>query len=59
MDLIGFIRIYFQRWNKEFSSEKAGSVKAAEREKILKLLANGHDKYLEIKSNLEEGTKVG
>ncbi|VDN50231.1 unnamed protein product [Dracunculus medinensis] len=45
------------RWNKEFSSEKAGSVKAAEREKILKLLANGHDKYLEIKSNLEEGTK--
>ncbi|VDO35985.1 unnamed protein product [Onchocerca flexuosa] len=44
-------------WNKKFSSEKASSNSAAERERILKILANGHDKFLEIKSNLDEGTK--
>ncbi|MCP9260327.1 Apoptosis-linked 2-interacting protein X 1 [Dirofilaria immitis] len=44
-------------WNKKFSSEKASSQSAAERERILKILANGHDKFLEIKSNLDEGTK--
>ncbi|KHN82501.1 Apoptosis-linked protein [Toxocara canis] len=44
-------------WNKKFCAEKAGSSGAAERERILKMLANGHDKYVEIKSNLQEGTK--
>lgn len=50
-----FIKI----WNKKFCAEKAGSSGAAERERMLKMLAIGHDKYLEIKSNLQEGTKVG
>ncbi|VDK46269.1 unnamed protein product [Anisakis simplex] len=44
-------------WNKKFTAERAGSSSAAERERILKMLANGHDKYVEIKSNLQEGTK--
>ncbi|EJD74895.1 apoptosis-linked 2-interacting protein X 1 [Loa loa] len=44
-------------WNKKFGSEKASSQGAVERERILKILANGHDKFLEIKSNLDEGTK--
>ncbi|VDO12623.1 unnamed protein product [Brugia timori] len=44
-------------WNKKFCSEKASSQGAVERERILKILANGHDKFLEIKSNLDEGTK--
>uniref|UniRef100_A0A915BQV0 MHD domain-containing protein n=1 Tax=Parascaris univalens TaxID=6257 RepID=A0A915BQV0_PARUN len=44
-------------WNKKFCAEKAGSSSAVERERMLKMLANGHDKYLEIKSNLQEGTK--
>uniref|UniRef100_A0A8R1TL16 BRO1 domain-containing protein n=1 Tax=Onchocerca volvulus TaxID=6282 RepID=A0A8R1TL16_ONCVO len=44
-------------WNKKFGSEKASSQSAAERERILKILANGYDKFLEIKSNLDEGTK--
>uniref|UniRef100_A0A915PG01 ALIX V-shaped domain-containing protein n=1 Tax=Setaria digitata TaxID=48799 RepID=A0A915PG01_9BILA len=44
-------------WNKKFGSEKAASQSAVERERILKILANGHDKFLEIKSNLDEGTK--
>ncbi|VDN82687.1 unnamed protein product [Brugia pahangi] len=44
-------------WNKKFCSEKASSQGAVERERILKILANGHDKFVEIKSNLDEGTK--
>uniref|UniRef100_A0A915BQU5 MHD domain-containing protein n=2 Tax=Parascaris univalens TaxID=6257 RepID=A0A915BQU5_PARUN len=46
-----------EMWNKKFCAEKAGSSSAVERERMLKMLANGHDKYLEIKSNLQEGTK--
>ncbi|KAL3998585.1 Apoptosis-linked gene 2-interacting protein X 1 [Acanthocheilonema viteae] len=46
-----------QLWNNKFGSEKASSQRAVERERILKILANGHDKFLEIKSNLDEGTK--
>uniref|UniRef100_F1KVB4 Apoptosis-linked gene 2-interacting protein X 1 n=1 Tax=Ascaris suum TaxID=6253 RepID=F1KVB4_ASCSU len=46
-----------EMWNKKFCAEKAGSSGAAERERMLKMLAIGHDKYLEIKSNLQEGTK--
>lgn len=44
-------------WNKKFCTEKTSTANAAERERILKMLATGHDKFLEIKSNLEEGTK--
>ncbi|VDK84872.1 unnamed protein product [Litomosoides sigmodontis] len=44
-------------WNNKFASEKTSSQRAVERERILKILANGHDKFLEIKSNLDEGTK--
>uniref|UniRef100_A0A0R3RFX1 BRO1 domain-containing protein n=1 Tax=Elaeophora elaphi TaxID=1147741 RepID=A0A0R3RFX1_9BILA len=44
-------------WNNKFGSEKASSRGAVERERILKILANGYDKFLEIKSNLDEGTK--
>ncbi|VDM96515.1 unnamed protein product [Thelazia callipaeda] len=44
-------------WNKKFCSEKAGSQNAVERERMLKILATSYDKFLEIKSNLDEGIK--
>uniref|UniRef100_A0A0N5AMA9 BRO1 domain-containing protein n=1 Tax=Syphacia muris TaxID=451379 RepID=A0A0N5AMA9_9BILA len=45
-------------WNKKFCTEKSSTTNAAERENMLKMLANGHDKFIEIKSNLDEGTKA-
>ncbi|CAJ0578562.1 unnamed protein product, partial [Mesorhabditis spiculigera] len=46
-----------QTWNNKFMGEKQGSAAGAERERVLKTLACGHDAFIELKSNLEEGTK--
>ncbi|KHJ80957.1 hypothetical protein OESDEN_19362 [Oesophagostomum dentatum] len=46
-----------QTWNNRFTSDKSGSGTGAERERVLKMLASGHDAFLELKGNLEEGTK--
>lgn len=48
-----------QTWNTRFTNEKSGSGSGAERERVLKMLAAGHDSFNELKGNLEEGTKVG
>ncbi|WKX95147.1 hypothetical protein Q1695_011978 [Nippostrongylus brasiliensis] len=46
-----------QTWNNRFTNEKSGSGSGAERERVLKMLAAGHDSFQELKGNLEEGTK--
>uniref|UniRef100_A0A8R1ITV2 ALIX_LYPXL_bnd domain-containing protein n=1 Tax=Caenorhabditis japonica TaxID=281687 RepID=A0A8R1ITV2_CAEJA len=46
-----------QTANNQFTGEKSGSSAGAERERILKMLAQAADAYAELKANLEEGTK--
>ncbi|CAD54152.1 Apoptosis-linked gene 2-interacting protein X 1 [Caenorhabditis elegans] len=46
-----------QAANNTFTGEKTGSSTGAERERILKMLAQASDAYVELKANLEEGTK--
>ncbi|GMT17146.1 hypothetical protein PFISCL1PPCAC_8443 [Pristionchus fissidentatus] len=46
-----------QRTNTMFCAEKSNTGGGAERERILKMLATAHDTFLELKGNLEEGTK--
>ncbi|CAL2036918.1 CBN-ALX-1 protein [Caenorhabditis brenneri] len=46
-----------QASNNKFTGEKTGSSTGAERERILKMLAQASDAYAELKANLEEGTK--
>ncbi|XP_063423145.1 programmed cell death 6-interacting protein-like isoform X1 [Mytilus trossulus] len=46
-----------QNTNTEFCQAKASNQGAAQREQVLKDLAAGFDMYMELKSNLEEGTK--
>uniref|UniRef100_A0A1I7UU78 ALIX_LYPXL_bnd domain-containing protein n=1 Tax=Caenorhabditis tropicalis TaxID=1561998 RepID=A0A1I7UU78_9PELO len=46
-----------QTSNNKFTGEKTGSSSGAERERILKMLAQASDAYAELKANLEEGTK--
>lgn len=46
-----------QASNTKFTGEKTGSASGAERERILKMLAQAADAYAELKANLEEGTK--
>lgn len=55
--------IYFhttrpQTSHQEFSSLKQSNSEANQREEVLKKLASAHDSYVEISSNLREGTKV-
>ncbi|KJH50646.1 BRO1-like domain protein [Dictyocaulus viviparus] len=47
-----------QTWNNRFIGEKSGSSSGAERERMLKMLAAGHDAFHELKGNLDEGTKA-
>lgn len=42
----------------EFCQAKASDQSGAQREAMLKDLAAGFDMFMELKSNLEEGTKV-
>ena len=48
----------FQNANTEFTQAKSSNQSGAQREQLLKDLASGFDNYMELKSNLEEGTKV-
>lgn len=47
-----------QTANMEFCQAKASDQSGAQREAMLKDLAAGFDMFMELKSNLEEGTKV-
>ncbi|XP_041868010.1 programmed cell death 6-interacting protein isoform X3 [Melanotaenia boesemani] len=51
--LLGQVQIAHQ----EFSSLKQSNTEANQREEVLKKLASAHDSYVEISSNLREGTK--
>ncbi|KAJ9593455.1 hypothetical protein L9F63_014984 [Diploptera punctata] len=46
-----------QMQNTEFCKEKSGAGAAAQRETMLKELASAHDAFIELKSNLSEGSK--
>uniref|UniRef100_A0A8C5EEH4 Programmed cell death 6-interacting protein n=1 Tax=Gouania willdenowi TaxID=441366 RepID=A0A8C5EEH4_GOUWI len=46
-----------QTSHQEFSSLKQSNSEANQREEVLKKLASAHDSYVEISSNLREGTK--
>ncbi|KAM6959360.1 programmed cell death 6-interacting protein isoform 2-T2 [Aplochiton taeniatus] len=46
-----------QTSHQEFSSLKQSNSEANDREEVLKKLASAHDSYVEISSNLREGTK--
>ncbi|KAM7373132.1 hypothetical protein PAMP_008011 [Pampus punctatissimus] len=52
-DLLGQVQTSHQ----EFSSLKQSNTEANQREEVLKKLAAAHDSYVEISSNLREGTK--
>nr|XP_061808879.1 programmed cell death 6-interacting protein-like isoform X2 [Nerophis lumbriciformis] len=52
-ELLGKIQVAHQ----EFSSLKQSNTEANQREEVLKKLASAHDSYVEISSNLREGTK--
>lgn len=44
--------------HQEFSALKQSNSEANNREDVLKKLASAHDSYVEISSNIREGTKV-
>ena len=48
----------FQRSNVEFCQAKSQNKSASEREKKLKDLAAAYDSFMELRANLQEGTKV-
>lgn len=50
--------LFFQTSHQEFSNLKQSTVESNQREEVLKKLASAHDSYMEISSNLREGTKV-
>ncbi|CAN9503965.1 unnamed protein product [Ophioblennius macclurei] len=52
-DVLGQVQTSHQ----EFSSLKQSNTEANQREEVLKKLAAAHDSYVEISSNLREGTK--
>ncbi|XP_049890178.1 programmed cell death 6-interacting protein isoform X2 [Epinephelus moara] len=52
-ELLGQVQMSHQ----EFSSLKQSNTEANQREEVLKKLASAHDSYIEITSNLREGTK--
>lgn len=62
--LISMIRIKvvlngtLQRANEQFSQAKSQNQAGASREQKLKDLAAAYDSFVELKGNLEEGTKV-
>ena len=50
--------LWFQNANTEFCQHKAKNTSGAQREALLKDLASGFDAFMDLKGNLEEGTKV-
>ena len=50
--------LLFQVSNDEFSSAKASGQAGASREQKLRDFAAAYDSFMELKNNLEEGTKV-
>lgn len=50
--------IFLQTSHQEFSGLKQSNAESNQREEVLKKLASAHDSYVEISSNLREGTKV-
>lgn len=56
--IMGIFNACLQNANTEFCQAKSSNQSAAQRETLLKDLASGFDNYMELKSNLEEGTKV-
>lgn len=50
--------LFVQTSHQEFGSLKQSNTEANQREEVLKKLASAHDSYVEICSNLREGTKV-
>ena len=48
----------FQNANTEFCQVKGSNQSGAKRETLLKDLASGFDAFMDLKGNLEEGTKV-
>uniref|UniRef100_A0A671U380 Programmed cell death 6-interacting protein n=1 Tax=Sparus aurata TaxID=8175 RepID=A0A671U380_SPAAU len=53
-ELLGQVQVTSHQ---EFSSLKQSNTEANQREEVLKKLASAHDSYVEISSNLREGTK--
>jgi programmed cell death 6-interacting protein len=49
---------FWQRANMEFTQTKVQNQSATSREEKLKDIASAYDSYIELKGNLEEGTKV-
>lgn len=47
-----------QTSHQEFAALKQSNTEANHREEVLKKLASAHDSYIEISSNIKEGTKV-
>lgn len=47
-----------QTSHQEFAALKQSNAEANHREEVLKKLASAHDSYIEISSNIKEGTKV-
>lgn len=47
-----------QTSHQEFAALKQSNSEANHREEVLKKLASAHDSYIEISSNIKEGTKV-
>lgn len=50
--------VILQRANMEFTQAKAGNQSASSRETKLKDMATAYDSFVELKSNIDEGTKV-
>lgn len=55
---VSIFTLYYQAAHKVFSQEKMLDQSGARREEMLRELATAFDTFTELKSNLEEGTKV-
>ena len=53
-----YMLVSVQRANMEFTQAKSGNQSAASRETKLKDMATAYDSFNELKSNIDEGTKV-
>jgi len=51
------LQVQIEQCNRTFGHEKSGSTTGVQRENMMKMLASAHDTFVELKSNLQEGTK--